>query len=67
MDVSVLKDFVIHERYTLQFRTEMMNFINNPNFDLPNLNRGNASFGRITSIADGNQSRIVQFGLHFKF
>ena len=65
--MSVLKHFVIHERYTVQFRSEVMNFINNPNFDLPNLNRGAAAFGRITSLIDTNQSRIVQFGLHFKF
>src|SRR5262249_39786995 len=67
MDLSVLKDFPFRERYRLQFRTEMLNFINNPNFDLPNLNRGNAAFGRISSLIDSNQSRIVQFGLHFKF
>ena len=65
MDVSILKDFL--ERYTVQFRTEMMNFINNPNFGLPNLNRGNAAFGRITSLIDTNQARIIQLGLHFKF
>ena len=67
MDLSVLKDFKFGERYTLQFRTEAMNFINNPNFDLPNLNRGAAAFGRITSLIDTNQARIIQLGLHFKF
>jgi hypothetical protein len=67
MDVSILKDFRFMERYTLQFRTEMLNFINNPNFSLPNLNRGNAAFGRITSLIDTNQARIIQLGLHFKF
>ncbi len=67
MDVSILKDFKFLERYTVQFRTEMLNFINNPNLNLPNLNRGNAAFGRITSLIDTNQARIVQLGLHFKF
>jgi hypothetical protein len=67
MDVSILKDFRFLERYTLQFRTEMMNFINNPNFGLPTLNRGTAAFGRITSLIDTNQARIIQLGLHFKF
>jgi outer membrane receptor protein involved in Fe transport len=67
MDLSVLKDFTIRERYTIQFRMEMLNFINNPNFDLPNRNRGNAAFARITSLIDTNQSRIIQFGLHLKF
>jgi len=64
--VSILKDFRFMERYTQQFRTEMLNFINNPNFNLPNLSRGNAPFGRITSLIDTNQARIIQLGLHFK-
>jgi hypothetical protein len=67
LDLSVLKDFVFLERYTLQFRMEMMNFTNTPNFGLPNVARGNAAFGRITTLVDGNQSRITQFGLHFRF
>jgi hypothetical protein len=67
MDLSILKDFRIAESYTLQFRCEMLNFINHPNFNLPNLNRGNAAFGRITSLIDTNQARILQFGLHFKY
>jgi len=67
MDVSILKDFKLYERYTIQFRTEILNFINNPNFSLPNLSRGNAAFGRITSLIDTNQARIIQLGLHFKF
>jgi hypothetical protein len=67
LDVSVLKDFNFLERYTLQFRMEMLNFINTPNFGLPNVARGNAAFGRITTLVDGNQSRITQFGLHFRF
>jgi len=62
-----MKDFKFAERYTLQFRSEMLNFINNPNFNVPNLSRGQAAFGRITSLIDGNQARIIQFGLHFKF
>jgi len=67
MDLSILKDFRFAERYELQFRCEMLNFINNANFALPNLNRGNNAFGRITSLVDGNQARIIQLGLHLKF
>lgn len=63
-DLSVLKDFSIRERHRLQFRTEMLNFMNRPNFGLPNLNRGNAAFGRITSASPG---RVIQLGLHYKF
>jgi hypothetical protein len=67
MDLSILKDFHIRERHSLQFRLEMLNFINNPNFNLPNLSRGVATFGRITSLIDSNQARIIQLGLHYKF
>ncbi len=67
MDMSILKDFALGERMTLQFRGEMLNFINNPNFNLPNLNRGAPAFGTINSLIDTNQARITQFGLHFKF
>ncbi|MBI3683670.1 MAG: TonB-dependent receptor [Acidobacteria bacterium] len=67
MDLSILKDMRFFEKYTLQFRCEMLNFINRPNFSLTNLSRGSNAFGRITDLADGNQARIVQFALHFKF
>jgi len=30
----------------------MLNFTNAPSFGLPNLNRGNAAFGHITSLVD---------------
>jgi hypothetical protein len=67
MDLSILRDLRFAERYNLQIRCEMLNFLNKPNFGLPNLNRGNAAFGRITGLAPGNQARIIQLGLHFKF
>lgn len=64
LDCSLLKDFRIMENHALQFRAEMLNFPNHANFGLPNVSRGNAAFGRITSAAAG---RIVQFGLHYRF
>lgn len=67
MDVSILKDFHFLETHRIQFRCEMLNFINHANFALPNLNRGNVNFGRINGLSGGNQSRIIQFGLHYKF
>ena len=67
MDLSVLKDFGLKEAHRLQFRCEMMNFLNHASFGLPNLSRGNAAFGRITSLGPGVAARIIQFGLHYKF
>jgi hypothetical protein len=53
------------ESHRIQFRTEMFNAVNRPNFGAPGSNiDAPASFGRITSAADG---RIVQLGLKYIF
>ncbi len=67
MDISILKEFSITERHRLEFRTEMLNFLNHANFGNPVVAQGNAAFGQINSLYAGNQSRIVQFGLHYQF
>ena len=51
----------------MQFRAELLNFINHANLGLPDLTQGSPNFGRISSVVPGNESRIVQFGLHYKF
>jgi len=66
-DLSALKSFRIVENHTLQFRTEMLNFINRPNFNLPSLGRGSPTFGQITSVIGINSNRVIQFGLVFAF
>ena len=66
-DLSVLKSFAVREQQRLQFRLEMLNFINHANFNLPNQNRGVANFGRVSGLINGNQARIIQLGLHYKF
>lgn len=66
-DLSILKNFQIGETQRLQFRVEALNFINHANFALPNQQRGNANFGKISSLITGNQARIIQLGLHYRF
>lgn len=66
-DLALLKSFGIREQQRLQFRAEVLNFLNHANFGLPNQSRGVANFGRISSLQNGNQARIVQLGLHYKF
>ncbi|MDX2179354.1 MAG: TonB-dependent receptor [Bryobacteraceae bacterium] len=66
-DLSILKDFAVTETHRLQFRCEMLNFMNRANFNLPAQARGNPAFGRINSLIDGNQARIIQLGLHYRF
>jgi hypothetical protein len=67
LDASILKDFAVTEWARRQFRVESLNFVNNPNFANPDTRQGSPTFGRITSLIAGNQSRIIQLGLHFKF
>jgi hypothetical protein len=55
------------ERHRLEFRTGMLNFLNHPSFANPAVAQGNAAFGQIRSLHAGNQSRIVQLSLHYKF
>ena len=53
------------ESHSIQFRTEMFNAINRPNFSAPGTNvDAPASLGRIVSAGDG---RIIQFGLKYLF
>lgn len=67
VDASVLKDFHLFERSQIQFRAEALNILNHANFANPDTRLGSATFGQVTSLVSGNQSRILQFGLHFKF
>jgi hypothetical protein len=77
-DFSVIKNWRIRDRYSLQFRAEMFNAFNHANFNgidtglsLNNVagdqNFGkplNSNFGRITSTRG---PREIQFGLKFAF
>ena len=67
LDASLLKDLQISERVVTQFRVEALNLLNHPNFANPDTREGSPTFGQITSLALGNQSRILQLGLHVKF
>lgn len=67
-DLSVLKDFAMPwEGHKLQFRWESLNFANRANFGSPVTGRGNPNFGLITGLIAGNQARINQLGLHYRF
>jgi Carboxypeptidase regulatory-like domain/TonB dependent receptor-like, beta-barrel len=70
-DFSVLKDTRITERFNLQFRAEMFDIFNHPNFGDPVLTASSASFGEITSTrfptGDFGSSRQIQFALKLQF
>jgi outer membrane receptor protein involved in Fe transport len=64
-DLSLMKRFQVREGKFLQFRTEMFNVFNRPNFNNPFAAVSTPSrLGKIESAAD---PRIIQFGLKFLF
>jgi hypothetical protein len=81
MDLSLLKNFRLTDKWHLQFRAECFNISNTPNFSLPNQNisgwngpvRPGASptnaggFGTISSTAQNELPRQFQFALKLLF
>lgn len=67
VDASLIKDFHVTERTGLQFRAEALNVINHANFANPSTTNGSKTFGEVTSLVAGNQSRIIQVALHLQF
>jgi hypothetical protein len=71
IDVSLLKDFKISERFKLEYRAEFFNVFNHPNFDQPNTTFGTANFGKIfntfgRTLGIGT-SRQIQMALRLSF
>ncbi len=64
VDVSVIKNTMLREGLSLQFRAEIFNLLNRPNFGLPDSFVGSPAFG---SILSAGTPRRVQFGLKLIF
>jgi hypothetical protein len=62
--LSALKNIRFHERYTVQFRAEALNFLNHANFNPPGNSLGASNFGVISAAKD---PRIMQLGLRLDF
>ncbi|MGH9449331.1 MAG: hypothetical protein ACRD11_02210 [Terriglobia bacterium] len=71
VDLSLMKDFRLTERFTLQFRATASNVFNHPNFGLPASDISSpGTYGVVTSTAYdlcGQQSRFVDFMLRLQF
>lgn len=67
VDFSAYKDFLFGERFRLQFRSEFFNIFNHPSFGLPDNTVTDASFGVITTTANPNANREIQFALKLMF
>ena len=83
LDASLYREFRLSERFRLQFRAEMFNVANTPQFGNPSTNVSNlqlnpndsikslGGFTQITSTAntgrEGIDERFFRFGLHLSF
>ena len=83
LDLSVFKEFPLSQGQRFEFRIEIFNLMNRPNFSSPGFSAGTAglqpppgvrdftntaNFGRITSLRNGqNDQRQIQFGLKYHF
>lgn len=63
-DFSVAKNFNFAEKRHLQFRTELFNAFNHPDFAPPGHALGGPSFG---AISEATQGRSIQLGLRVIF
>lgn len=66
-DASLLKTFDTFEGTKLQFRAEALNVFNHANCANPDMRNGSATFGQVTALAAGTQSRVLQLALHLEF
>ena len=64
LDFSLTKNFRVSESKSFDFRAEVFNIMNHPNFGSPNTQWDTALFGVVTSALD---SRQVQLGLKYIF
>jgi hypothetical protein len=70
LDLGIVKMFDITERFRLQFRTELFNALNHPNFDNPRSasvgspTLGSSQFGRTccTTVAPPTSQNVIQTG-----
>jgi hypothetical protein len=70
-DLSLIKNTVFRDRYTVQFRAEIFNFMNHPNFDLPQATYNTSTFGQTLNTfgrtLGGGVSRQIQLALKLYF
>jgi hypothetical protein len=63
-DLSILKNFAVSEQKQVQFRAELFNAFNHPNFLLPGTVLGRPGFGVVSTA---NPGRSIQLGLRLTF
>jgi hypothetical protein len=69
INLSLQKNWLVGERKSVQFRWEVFNIFNHPNFALMDRNFNETGAGYLTSVAavGTGGARIMQFGLKYLF
>jgi carboxypeptidase family protein len=71
LDLSIIKNTKLTERFNTQFRVDSFDLFNHPNFGQPGRVVGSSTFGQITSTrfptGDSGSSRQLQFALKLMF
>ena len=64
-DLALAKIIPIQEARSVQFRAEFFNVFNRAEFNIPNINANQSTFGQITGLVAA--PRVIQFALKFLF
>jgi hypothetical protein len=69
LDSGLFRDFAVRERFTIQFRAEVLNVLNHPNFANPNADISGSSgpFGIITATSATANPREFRFATRVFF
>jgi hypothetical protein len=69
LNLALMKNFQMKERRNLQFRCEMFNTMNRPNFLLPNRQFNTVTGALLNSVTDRGRGgpRVMQMALKFEF
>jgi hypothetical protein len=69
INLSMFKSIPVGERKRAQFRWEVFNICNHPNFQLPNRNYNETAGGYLNDVQSKGQGgpRIMQFALRYEF
>ena len=64
-DLALFKNFGVRTGHSLQFRAEIFNITNHPNWSNPNTDPTSSSFGRVTG--KDNARRDIQMSIRYVF
>ena len=65
LELGIIRDFNLSERFRLQFRAESFNLMNHPNFGLPNMVIGNPLVGTIKTVISPERQNQLALKLYF--